>query len=220
MLHSPLPTRWLSRIRISDRQRYPAECLIIEGTRCDAGGDQPAAFVVLDGVVRLSLFVEAGQELVLAYLPTGSLFGEQAALSRRGLDAQLVAIADDDCVVGKVTANDLTDFVLEHPDALIDLMGITGKKTSLFLQALARSSFGTAGARVATILNALGAKCDQVSISQERLAQLSGLTRVTVAKQLHRLEATGAIALGRSRIVISDTALLQTWARNAEQSAK
>jgi len=220
MLHCPLPTRWLSRVRISDRWRYPAECVIIEGTRCHTDGDQSAAFVVLEGMVRLSLVVESGQEQVLAYLPSGSLFGEQSALSRRGLDAQLVAVADEDCVVGKITADDLMDFVLDHPDALIDLMGITGRKTSLFLQALARSSFGTAGARVAVILSALGVNRDQVTISHERLAQLSGLTRVTVAKQLHRLEATGAIALGRSRIVISDTALLQTWARNTEQSAK
>ena len=206
LLHHPVPSAWLSRLPIRSRRRYPREDLIVGGHPKTAV--ERNAYMVLDGIVRLSLLAIDGKEQVIAYLPRGSLFGEQAALGGRALEPQLVALADEDCEVGEIAAADIIELVRDEPTALSGLMEITGQKTSLFLQALVRSSAGSAGPRIATLLETLAAERGQVAISQERLAALSGLTRVTVAKQLHQFEARGAIQLERSRIVILDVGLL------------
>jgi hypothetical protein len=43
-----------------------------------------------------------------------------------------------------------------------------------------------------------------VPLSQERLAQIAGKTRVTVASALHRLQEMQVIGLERSRILVID----------------
>jgi CRP-like cAMP-binding protein len=81
-------------------------------------------------------------------------------------------------------------------------MRITAEKTSLFLQEIERAVFGTAQTEIATILLALSREESSIALTQERLAQLAGLTRVTVGVQLHELERIGAIRLGRSKITV------------------
>jgi len=126
----------------------------------------------------------------------------------------LVAIADEDCEIGAIAADEFIDVIAEFPQALGDLMTITSHKTSLFLKALGRASFGSPGARIATILETLGATQPEIEISQDRLAHLTGLTRVTVAKHLSQMEAAGAIAMERKRIVILDPERLRAFAES------
>ncbi|MCW5770131.1 MAG: Crp/Fnr family transcriptional regulator [Rhodospirillaceae bacterium] len=204
MLHHPPRFAWLASVPISRRVPYAAEAVIANG--CDPA--ERVVYVVLSGTVRLSLLAADGREQVLMYLPQGSLFGEQAALGQTALLSDLTAIADEDCAIGHLRTADIVAVLKTSSDPLRDLMRVTGEKTSFFLQATARAAFGSARARVASLLSALGSERKQVTISQERLARLCGTTRVTVAAQLHQLEEEGAISIGRSRIVIRDSGKL------------
>ena len=214
MLHEPQPLPWLDRLPLRHRRRFAAQSLILDAAGSTSDGETPVAHLVVEGVVRLSLLADDGKEQVLAYLPPGSLFGEQAALGQRGLQVHLVAIADEDCEIGAIAADEFIDVIAEFPQALGDLMTITSHKTSLFLKALGRASFGSPGARIATILETLGATQPEIEISQDRLAHLTGLTRVTVAKHLSQMEAAGAIAMERKRIVILDPERLRAFAES------
>ena len=200
MLHHPPGIDWLEMVPIRRRVRYPADATIMSG-RDPA---ERAAYLVLEGTVRLSLLTADGREQVMVYLPKGSLFGEQAALGRTRLCADLVAIADETAEIGQILASDIVAALTRRPDPFLDLMRITGEKISLFIQAVARSAFGSARDRVASLLGALGQRQDRLAITQERLARLCGTTRVTVAAQLRQLADEGAIAMKRSAIVIRD----------------
>lgn len=204
MLHHPPAADWRGLVPLKRHARHAAEAVIASG----AEPGERAVYVVIEGTVRLSLATPEGREQVLAYVPAGSVFGEQAALGRTRLCPDLVAVADEDCVVGEISPSDLTAALARRPALIQDLMRITGEKTSLFLAAASRAAFGSARAQVTSVLAALGHRGDHVAITQERLARLCGTTRVTVAAQLHQLEDEGVIRLQRNRIEIKDAGRL------------
>lgn len=197
MMHDPGAISWRSRLPVRRRTTYAAEATIVAG---DADPAQRTAFLVLSGTVRLSHVTPDGAEQVMIYLPPGSLFGEQAALGRTRLYANLVAIADEACEIGLVYAADLAGALKESPEPLVELMRITSEKTSLFVEAVARAGLGAARARIASVLGALRRRRDEIEITQERLARLCGTTRPTVAAELHRLEQEGSVRVQRNRI--------------------
>lgn len=197
MLHDPGPISWPSRLPVRQRTAYAAEATIVTG---NANPAERTAFLVLSGVVRLSHVTPDGAEQVMIYLPPGSLFGEQAALGRTRLYANLVAIADEPCDIGLVYAVDLACALKESPEPLVELMRITSEKTSLFVEAVARAGLGAARARIASVLGALRRRRAEIEITQERLARLCGTTRPTVAAELRHLESQGAIRMQRNRI--------------------
>ncbi len=200
MLHHPSGLDWREMVPIRRRLRFPADATIVSGGE----PTERSVYLVIEGTVRLSLLTADGREQVMMYLPKGSLFGEQAALGRTTLCADLVAIADEPVEVGQIVASDIVAALKRRPDPFLDLMRITGEKTSLFIQAVARATFGSARDRVASLISALGQRQDRLAITQERVARLCGTTRVTAAAQLRRLADEGAIGMKRNAIVIRD----------------
>lgn len=198
MMHDPGRLTWRERLPVRRRTTYAAEATII------TGADDPAertALLVLSGTVRLSHVTADGSEQVMIYLPPGSLFGEQAALGRTRVNANLVAIADERCDIGHVYADDLAAVLQQGPEPLAALMRITSEKTSLFVEAVARAGLGAARARIGSVLGALRRRHDEIEITHERLARLCATTRPTVAAELHRLHEQGAIRVQRNRIL-------------------
>lgn len=200
MFHRPPPTDWRALLTVRRQTRYATDASIASGGDL---GDRDI-HVVMEGTVRLSLATREGREQVLFYLPPGSLFGEQAALGKSPVFADLVAVADEPCVVGQIATADMTALLARRPELIRDWMQMTGEKTSLFLAAAARAAFGSSRAQLTTVLLALGRRRKRVSISQERLARLCGTTRVTIAAQLHRLADEGLIRMKRNTIEIKD----------------
>jgi CRP-like cAMP-binding protein len=158
--------------------------------------------------VRLSLLAPDGRERAMLYLGRGMIFGEQAALAQTPLRAGLVAIADKPCLIGYILPKSILAAVKRNPELIFDVMRITSEKTSSFLEDLSRSAFGSAQAQIATLLSALAEGHEHVSVSQDRLAHITGLTRITISTQLHQLESRGAIRLERMKIRIVNPELL------------
>jgi CRP-like cAMP-binding protein len=171
-------------------------------------------FVILQGSVRVSILAPDGKERALVHLPAGSIFGEQASLGRTALAAEVAVLAETDCLIGEVATSDILTALRTKPDLFVQIMRIAAEKTSILFKELERSTFGTAKAQIAALLLSLPQSDGCVAVSQERLAQLIGKTRVTVGEQLHRLQTAGAIVLERSRIRITDAALLLSVSRN------
>lgn len=165
-------------------------------------------YVVIAGTIRLSILTRDGKEQVLAYMSEGSIFGEQGALGGTALCANLVAIVDEPSEIGAIPASDFIAALQERPAPLVELMRISGEKTSLIVQAATRAEFGSVRARVTSVLATLRRRGGEITISHERLAQLCGTSRVTVAAQLHQLAKKGVIRLKRNCILILNEELL------------
>ena len=69
---------WATLVPIRGRARYQAGTIFAPGKVFEECGIR----IVLEGTVRFSILAADGKEQVLAYLPKGSIFGEQAALGR------------------------------------------------------------------------------------------------------------------------------------------
>lgn len=194
---------WAQLVPIRGRARYQPGTIFAPGKVFEECGIR----IVLEGTVRFSILAADGKEQVLAYLPKGSIFGEQAALGRVPLHADnFVAIVDEPSEIGTLWASDLIAAFQRRSDVFADLMRISAEKTSLIVQAATRSAFGSARARIINVLSMLRQGNDNhVSITQERLAKLCGTSRVTVATQLHELEKDGVLHLSRCSIKICDS---------------
>jgi len=198
---------WLDRIPIRRRLSFERDAVIASSR--DIPGD--TIQIVLKGSVRVSLVTTDGRERILINLTEGGLFGEQASFSHLRLPSDLTVLANVQCTIGHVATADILEALRNEPRLFIDIMRITAEKTSLLLQELERSAFGTAQSQIANILLTLAHPDGSVPLTQERLAQISGKTRVTVGMQLHQLEALGAIRLERSKVVIVDPQTLASY---------
>jgi CRP/FNR family cyclic AMP-dependent transcriptional regulator len=77
-------------VRINDllgRTKFPAGATILTAT-------QPgeAAYIVMDGTLKVSVIQENGQELILAVIGTGEVVGELSLADRGGRSADVVAL--------------------------------------------------------------------------------------------------------------------------------
>ena len=210
MMFRPPQFDWLSRVPISATRDYPRGAIILE----ERDGPRTAILLVLRGVVRLSIQWPDGREHVILFLPAGSMFGEQAALGMP-IETSFTATADTDCSIGEMVVADILAAAREDPSIFRDIMRMTSAKTTHFLREFSRSVFGTALMQVASVLSTLSVNSNIVSVSQERLATITGKTRMTVSSQLHFLAQIGAIRLERSRIVVIDAPLLARHAGGA-----
>lgn len=205
---------WVARLPILRTEEFLPEALIL--------GEGPATYihVVLHGIVRHSLVAADGRERVVSYLQRGNLFGEQRALAAEPSSSTSFTFADTACVVGYIDPEEFVAQLQREPDLLRELLRLTHQKKRRLLEELDRAVFGSARSQIAALLLLLAREPGDarvIPVSQERLAQLSGRTRVTVATQLHALAAAGAIRLDRSRIVVCDAAILAELAELADE---
>jgi CRP/FNR family cyclic AMP-dependent transcriptional regulator len=212
MQQRPAAAALLGRIPLRSRRRYRRDEVIGGGSGVHPDGIQ----VVLEGRVRLSLVSPDGRERAVLFLSPGCFFGEQVSLGTRPMRANLLAIADAPSEIGLAQPADLVAAFAREPQLFMDMMAYTTDKKSLILEDLARTLFGSAQTEIAAILVALADENGVVQTTHERLAQISGATRVTVAAQLHDLEAAGLIRLSRAQVHILDLERLSQLAAVAE----
>ncbi|HEX9029391.1 MAG TPA: Crp/Fnr family transcriptional regulator, partial [Anaerolineales bacterium] len=94
------------------------------------------------------------------------------------------------------------------------ILDITAKRlmhTSEFASALAFMDAQARLARVLLDLDRQNQKKGYITISQEELAQRSGLIRQTVAKTLSQWRRNGWLLTGRGNIVLLNRAALSNW---------
>ena len=200
---------WLEYFPVKRRKRYDKDAVILTGEDV-----QQCARVLLEGRARMVLCASDGRQRTVAYLSEGSIFGEVAALSKHPLTADVLVLAESECVVGDIFITDIIDALSGQLSLLPHFLQSVSEKTSSFLEEVAQMAFGTVRAQVATILLALATDKQCVEISQEKLAQIAGRTRVTIALHLHELELAGAIRLERSKICIVNPDILAQLAKD------
>jgi len=94
---------------------YPAgETIFNENDKGDA------LYVVDDGSVRIWVLDEDAQPVTLAELTPGHFFGELAVLDRGPRSTNATAISD--IALHRLSSDDFQQFLLQHPDASIDVI--------------------------------------------------------------------------------------------------
>lgn len=164
--------------------------------------DSDAAFVVKSGKVSISLNSSDGREMVINQMQSGDLFGELGILTRKPRSTS--AIAHTKCELLMMPREVFLDVVELEPHLALRMLELTASRLQVSGKRESALAFLDAQARLAGLLLELEkheAK-GYVTISQEELAQHTGLIRQTVAKVLGKWRRAGWLITGRGRILI------------------
>ncbi len=198
------------------RARLAGACRPIEvdrGRYLFFEGDQAhSVYVVRHGWMVILLAALDGRELVLSEMRRGDVFGENAVLT--SLPRSATAVAREDSVLLVLPGQEFLNILDDEPCLARRLLEQAAARLAAGNQREAALAFLPAEARLARVLHQLD-DLDQatrdkgyVTVSQEELAQRTGLTRQTVARLLGEWRRHDWLLTGRGRIMLLNRTLI------------
>jgi CRP/FNR family cyclic AMP-dependent transcriptional regulator len=191
-----------SRLQRASRGSY----LFMQGDPADA------LYVVRSGSFAILLSGPDGRELIINEMRYGDCFGELGLLTGHPRSTNAVARAAGGSEVLLIPRRAFLILLDTEPSVsrrLLETMAQRLRSSSEREGALAFLDAQARLARVLLELDELESERGYVTISQEELAQRTGLTRQTVAKALGRWRRRGWLITGRGHIMLLNQAQLQ-----------
>ena len=176
-------------------------------------GDQVDGFwVISTGQIKLGRYDSSGEMRVLVILGPGDSFGELACLGGypRVLDGEVVGNAE----LLWVSGSQLTNMLQSSPDislAITRMLAVQLQETLDFI--VVHSKLPAALRLTRTLLILCEGRQSPVIIAmrQQEMAELVGVSRMSIAKTLSALEKEGLLSRGYGEIAITDPGALKTW---------
>lgn len=177
-------------------------------------------YFLMAGRAQYVMVDEEGNEKITHILEPGNIFGEGPLLT--GLPTTVYCRAMDDAVVAALPGEDALAMIRRYPDLAEEVIRSVSMKLRVATQQLYELSFRCAPYRIASLLHLTAAQVrksseqDQpvtIAISQQELASVVGVSRVTVTKVLQELKALGLIGLGYRQVTVNDLPGLYDWAK-------
>ena len=175
------------------------------------GDDGESFYIIESGTVRITQLSEDGRELTLIVLRKGDFFGDMSLLD--GEPRSAAAITAEETEVLTLFRDDFMNFIIRYPPASLEILRVLSLRLRRMDEVLAEAIFQTATVRLARRLMELmtiyGEEIEDgillnVSITQSRLAEMVGATRVTVNKELAHMESDGVLKRVKRKIIIVD----------------
>ena len=196
-----------SRIKLATKGAF----LFLKGDTADA------VYLVREGAILIHIESLDGRALVINEISAGDCCGELGVLTGQPHSANAEAIVDSEVLV--IPGSIFNDLVEKESSLALQML----KVTALRLQASSRReealAFYDARERLARLLlylDKLTKEKGYITLSQEELAQRTGLTRQTVAAVLGDWRRNGWLLTGRGHIVILNRGALHLLVENLE----
>lgn len=173
-------------------------------------------YVILEGLVKIYLSSEEGQEVLLVILQEGEFFGELALLD--GAPRSASAVAMDPTSVLTVFRDDFERFIREHPEAALVIFGVISARLRQADNVIADVAFLDLPTRVAKKLWDLAEHFGRlenkqiaidIRLRQQDFAGMVNASRESVNRVLVALADDGVIRIDRQKITILRPELLQ-----------
>lgn len=197
--------------RSATRRRYRRGDIIFQ--KDDPGH---SLFIVARGSVRIYLPSAQGADLTLAVLGAGQFFGDLSLLDGRPRSASAGALAETNVVI--LERGDFAELVSSRPEAAMSVLAVIARRLRETDEMASDLAFLDVGGRLAKKLLDLAAtngirRTDGVLIdmilTQEELANMIGVTRESVNRNLSLFRRIGLIAKEGRRFVLRDPAGLR-----------
>lgn len=204
-----LPVSELTRVNeLLGRTKFPAGATIMTAT-------QPgeAAYIVMDGTLKVSVLQESGQELILAIVGVGEVIGELSLADRGGRSADVGALEPTTLLwIDRSTFDQLRRDIPAVTENLIKLMARRLRLANGQLLAMATLDVhGRVARQLLLLADVYGEKQPNgdvrvpLRLTQGDLAGLVGATRVRVNEVLVGFKKRKYLSVdGRYRVTIHD----------------
>ena len=196
--------RWLAKRAL--RRSYKRSDIIF--LKDDPG---QSMFIVEDGAVRIYIPGAQGADLTLAVVEPGEFFGDLSLLDGRPRSASAEAARDTRLLT--LEREDLEELVRSRPDAALAILTVIAGRLRETDQMATDLAFLDVSGRLARRLLDLAAASGKVrgdgvlinsTITQEELANMIGVTRESVNRNLGLFRRLGLISRDGRRIVVLD----------------
>lgn len=186
-------------------RRLPARKVVFRN-----GDPGDGLYGVLSGRVHIVAGAADGKELILNTHGPGEVFGEIALLDGQGRSA--TAVANEASELLFLARPAFLAFLGRRPDAMARIAALLCARLRRGTMLLEDQTFLELAPRLAKLLAGLveshGADAT-LRVSHRELAQMLGVTREFVSKQLSLWRAAGIVELGRRRITVRDQRALR-----------
>ena len=161
------------------------------------------AYLVRRGGISIVLSSPDGREMVINEMRKGDLFGEMGILTNKNRSTSAIARSDSEILI--IPQKAFLRIVDDEPQLTRRMLEMTVLRLQVSSERESALVFMDAQARLAHLLLELDkqeAETGYITISQDELAQRTGLIRQTVAKALGNWRRKGYLLTGRGRIVL------------------
>lgn len=193
--------------------RMGQEVALVEGAPLFFNGTADTAlYCVVRGALVASNTDANGTVAVMSLIPPKRWFGESALFD--GLPRTHDVYAWQDSTLLKIDGTQLGRWLDEHPANWKDLGRLTSGKLRVALSALEDATLAPLDVRIlrrlqliATGYRSRTSPQPDISISQEMLGQMMGVSRQSISKSLRQLEHRGLVTILYGRIILKGAAL-------------
>ena len=214
--------KWFAALPAEDQARISEKVFTLQGDKGDvilrAGDKVEGWYAVLSGLVKLQSQSSQGRRSAYLGIPGGEWFGEGAAMKNEARRYDVIALRDSQllCLPSEEFAQlHACSLVFNH--ALADQLNMRLGQAMAIIETM---RLRTPEQRVAMYLGRhLWHGPRKMSLSQEELGILAGLSRQTVNQALKLLEQQGLVSLEFGRVSILDDEGLMALAMTPEPDA-
>jgi len=201
-----------------------AELLLREGVTChfaagaliqQKGDDGDGFWLVKSGTVSLCRFTADGDVTVFGVLGSGDLFGELAYFA--GVTRQVDVVADEAATLVRINAVLIERLLASEPEfARWLLKSISNQLRAAIDQIDGERQLSAQQRLIRLLVDMTRREGAELEISQQKLGELIGVSRVTSGQILRRLSQQGLISLKYGRISVRDQSRLAAAAAHLD----
>ena len=161
------------------------------------------AYVVQHGIISMVLSSPDGRDMIINEMRTGDMFGELGLLTKQPRSTSAIARTVSDVLF--IPRDAFLRVLDTEPQLARRMLEITAQRLQRSGEREGALAFMDAQARLARLLlelEELEQETGYITISQDELANRTGLIRQTVAKVLGKWRHQGYLLTGRGRIVL------------------
>lgn len=200
--HKPAVQAFMAQ---AHKRTFPPKHTVIH-----AGDEPKSIYLILEGSVSILLEDDDGREIVLAYLNSGSFFGEMCLFPDHPRRSAIVRTRAP-TLVAEIGFEAFNTFVVKNPQIMYEVAGQLASRLRDTSRRLGDLAFLDVAGRLAHALLELCQQPDAqphargtlVRCSRQELARIIGCSREMAGRVLKKLEEDGMLhAQGRNLIVL------------------
>lgn len=174
----------------------------------------PGIFYIEEGLIKVYAISQKGNEHVVNVFKSGAFFPMSWALNDTPNKYFYEAVMP--VVVRKIPKEKVLSFIKEDPEILLDLLQRVYRGTDGLLQRIDSLMNGNAYFQLITEIHIYAKRFGvrkgdavEMKITEMELAQLAGLTRETVSREMKKLKDKNLVTFSKNMLEIPNSALLE-----------